>query len=474
MRAVRASSWILVGLLATACSARANTSVPACIATAAAANSGALRFPIQRAGACLVDAAGAPVWLTGEAAWSLIVRLDDAGLDRYLADRRARGINALVVNLVEHKYADHPPANLAGDAPFTTPGDFSTPSEPYFAHADRVLARAAAAGIVVLLAPAYLGFKGEDEGWYVEVRRSGPDKMRAYGRFLGKRYRNQPNLIWLEGGDTPPMSARKEVDALVAGIREADTTHLHAAHSTRYHSALDDYDRPWLDLNTTYSDCEGHGRALQRDATRRRTIPTLFIEGTYEGENASPACILSQAYRTLLSGAAGHMFGNRPLWLFDPGWPAALDSPGSRAMQHLAKLVADRNLRPLTPDFTGTLVSGDNLSVARTPSGTLLAFVDAGPRTLTVAPSFTTTATATATAPAAPPASPPRAAAPGAASPATAAGTASPTAPSRRTARWFDPAEGTFRDAGTHDAIRPLKVTSPAGGPWLLIVEPAP
>lgn len=394
-----------------------------------------MRFPIKRAGPCLVDGEGAPVWLHGEAAWSLIVRLDDDGLDRYLADRRARGVNALVVNLIEHKYADHPPLDLAGDPPFTTPGDFATPGEAYFAHVDRVLARCAAAGMVVLLAPAYLGFKGEDEGWYAEVRRNGPGKLRAYGRFLGTRYRAQPNLIWLEGGDTPPMDARREVDALVAGIREADTVHLHAAHSTRYHSALDDYDRPWLDLNTTYSDCEGHGRALRRDATRRRSIPTLFIEGTYEGEKASLACTISQAYRALLSGAAGHMFGNRPIWLFDDGWQAALDSPGSRAMQRLAELVAARDLRALVPDFTGAFVSGEGVSAARAPSGALLAFIEAGPRTLTVAASATA---------------------------------------GRRTARWFDPTDGTTRDAGTQAANQRLALTSPGTGPWLLIVEAAP
>lgn len=458
---MRPSCWILVGLFAIACNARANTTVPTC-SSAGARRSDTLRFPIKRTGPCLVDGAGAPVWLNGEAAWSLIVRLDDDALGRYLADRRARGINALVVNLVEHKYADHPPANLAGDAPFTTPGDFSTPSEPYFAHVDRVLARAADAGIVVLLAPAYLGFKGEDEGWYDEVRRSGPDKLRTYGRFLGKRYRNQPNLIWLEGGDTPPMAARKEVDALVAGIREADTTHLHAAHSTRYHSALDDYDRPWLDLNTTYSDCEGHGRALQRDATRRRTIPTLFVEGTYEGEKASLACTISQAYRTLLSGAAGHMFGNRPIWLFDSGWQAALDSPGSRAMQHLAKLVADRDLRGLVPDFKGTLVSGEDISAARSPSGITLAFLESGPRTLTVAASAS---------PAPIPAGPAPTSAGSAAGPAG-SGSAS-TGPARRAARWFDPATGTTRDAGSIDPTKPTALTSPSGGPWLLIVEDA-
>jgi hypothetical protein len=429
MKRVRLWCWILGVAASLCCGARAGTTVPDC---PVAGQPGPLRFPIQRAGACLVDATGAAVWLHGEAAWSLLVRLDDAELDRYLADRRARGVNALVVNLIEHRFADHAPNNRAGEPPFTTAGDFATPNEAYFAHVDRALTRAAAAGMAVLLAPAYLGYDGGNEGWYVEIRRNGPDRMRAYGRFLGARYRAAPNLVWLEGGDAPPMAAGDEIEALVAGIREADPVHLHAAHSTRYRSALDDYDRPWLDLNTTYSDCEGHGRQLRRDATRRRGIPTMFLEGTYEGEKASLACTISQAYRTLLSGASGHVFGNKPIWLFDPGWPEALDSPGSRAMQHLAGLVAARDLRGLVPDFTGALVSGDGVSAARSRSGTTLAFVDAGPRTLRVAP---------------------RAGA------------------SSRRAAWFDPASGTTTDAGSHDPGKPLELGAPPGGPWLLIVD---
>ncbi|HMG23396.1 MAG TPA: DUF4038 domain-containing protein, partial [Kofleriaceae bacterium] len=414
--------------LGVSCSARGSNAIPDC---APQARSGALQFPIKRAGACLVDAGGAPVWLHGEAAWSLLVQLDDAELDRYLADRRARGVNALVVNLIEHKYAARAPRNRAGDPPFTTPGDFATPNEAYFAHVDRALARAAAAGMVVLLAPAYLGYDGGEEGWYVEIRRNGPAALAAYGRYVGARYRSAPNVVWLEGGDAPPMKAGDEIEALVAGIREADPVHLHAAHSTRYRSALDDYDRPWLDLNTTYSDCEGHGRTLRRDALRRRTIPTLFIEGTYEGEKASLACTISQAYRTLLSGASGHMFGNRPIWLFDPGWPAALDSPGSRAMQQLAALIAARDLRGVTPDFDGAVISGDGIAAARSRSGAALAFIESGPRSVRVA-----------------------------------AG-----APGTRHAVWFVPATGAVIDAGRHDASRPLELTSPPGGPWLLIVE---
>jgi hypothetical protein len=115
MRSVRPSCWILGAALALACGARATAPVPAC----AGPRSGALQFPLRRAGACLVDAAGDAVWLQGEAAWSLVVQLDDAELDRYLADRRARGVNALVVNLIEHRglrseqpFVRRPPRNV--------------------------------------------------------------------------------------------------------------------------------------------------------------------------------------------------------------------------------------------------------------------------------------------------------------------------------------------------------------------------
>lgn len=417
-------------ILAMSCGARPHAPFPACPDPGPP---GPLRFPIARRGACLVDAGGAAVWLHGEAAWSLLVRLDDAELDTYLADRRARGVNALLVNLVEHKFADHPPLDRAGNPPFTTPGDFATPNEVYFGHVDRALARAAAAGMVVLLAPAYLGDRGGDEGWYAEIRNSGPDKLRAYGRFLGARYRATPNLIWVLGGDAPPMAAGDEIEALVAGLRETDPVHLHTAHSARYRSALDDYDRPWLDINTTYSDCEGHARQLRRDALRRRSIPTLFIEGTYEGEQASLSCTISQAYRTLLSGGAGHVFGNKPIWLFDPGWQAALDSPGSRTMQHLARLIAAHDLRDLVPDFDGPIAT-PGIAAARSHAGATLAFVEIGPRTVHV--------------------------------PARRG--------SARHASWFYPASGMTLPAGDHDPGRAVELTSPPGGPWLLIVEDTP
>ena len=79
------------------------------------------------------------VLLQGDAAWSLIANttLDEARF--YIEDRRRKGFNTLIVSLIEYCFAQDPPRNLAGDEPFTTPGDFRTPNEAYMAHAERVL-----------------------------------------------------------------------------------------------------------------------------------------------------------------------------------------------------------------------------------------------------------------------------------------------------------------------------------------------
>src|SRR5215467_4135784 len=85
----------------------------------------------------LVDQRGDAFLIQGEAPWSLIVGLTTNEVNLYLSDRHAKGVNFLVVNLIEHQYAggDNPflaPTNRYGQPPFLTPGDFTTPNEPYF------------------------------------------------------------------------------------------------------------------------------------------------------------------------------------------------------------------------------------------------------------------------------------------------------------------------------------------------------
>ncbi len=54
----------------------------------------------------------------------------------------------------------------------------------------------------MLLTPSYVGNGGGGEGWYHHMVESGAEKMRGYGRFVGARYRDLDNIVWVQGETT--------------------------------------------------------------------------------------------------------------------------------------------------------------------------------------------------------------------------------------------------------------------------------
>jgi hypothetical protein len=339
----------------------------------------------------LVDQNGAPFLIHGDTPWSLIVGLTRQEAEQYLENRRRKGFNSIIVNLIEHKYRG--PVNRYGDGPFTTPGDFSTPNEKYFEHADWVIRKAAEKGIQVFLAPIYLGYIGTDEGWIEESLANGPEKCRAWGQYVGKRYRNFDNLVWIIGGDRNPDKARDHVNAVARGIKEFDHRHLFTAHCHPENSALEQYkDDGWLHVNNTYTYGIVHKKLLA-DYRRAPAMPYFLTESTYEGEhNATPVQIRRQAYWAILCGAAGQFLGNRPIWLFDPGWQTAMDATGSQDMVRLKALFNSRPWHELVPDVKREVVIDglgefnglDYLAAARTADGgSVMAYLPSS-RTFTV------------------------------------------------------------------------------------------
>lgn len=341
------------------------------MARRAASPAGIFPLRVVRGKRYLVQANGKPFFLVGDAAWSLIAQLRTDDAARYLADRRRKGFDAVLVNLIEHKFAAHAPADAYGDAPFTKRGDFGTPNPRYFAHVDAVIAQARADGILVLLAPAYLGNEGGDQGWWKEMEANGVAKLRAFGRYLGARYRRFPNILWVEGGDfDPPPGGRKLVDAVADGIRSTDPAALQTFHGSRQTSALAYWQSPpdWLRVNTIYTDDETVvANALAQ--YRRSTMPFFLVEGTYENEGVAAAGVRQQAYQTVLSGGSGSVMGNNPIWLFANGWQAALDSPGSKSMTAFSALFDSLPWWQLRPDVSHRLLlsrggSGATVAVA--------------------------------------------------------------------------------------------------------------
>ncbi|WP_207482602.1 apiosidase-like domain-containing protein [Arenibaculum pallidiluteum] len=402
----------------------------------------------------LADARGEPFLIHGDTAWSLIAQLTREEVDRYLADRRRRGFNTLLVSLIERRFARNAPANAYGEQPFLTPGDFGTPNERYFVHADWVLRRAREEGFLVLLAPAYVGAGGGDQGWYREMVASGPDTLQRYGTFLGRRYRDYGNILWVHGGDENPPD-RRLPEAIARGIRSIDPGSLHTAHTARDSTATEYWrGAPWIGVDTIYTYGSVRSAAL-RQYSRSSRIPFFLIEAIYENEHeATEQSLRAQAYYALLSGAAGQVFGSNPIWHFDGpglfdaplGWREALDGPGSRSMTQLRRLMDGLKWWQLDPDLDGTLLVEGSRSAegpavaARSGDGSLgLVFMPTARR---IAIDLGRLA-----------------------------------GPWVR-ARWYDPADGSFRDAapplgatGRRSFEPDAKGNSSGYGDWLLVLE---
>lgn len=327
----------------------------------------ALALRVGRDRRHIVDDSGDAVLIQGDAAWSLIANMsvDDAAW--YLDQRSAQGFNAVLINLIERLFAADAPRDLSGAEPFTTPGDFTTPNEAYWAHAEQVVDLARERGIIAILYPAFLGYpqphypgyEGQAEGWYDEVVANGPEGCRAYGEYLGRRLGGYANVIWSIGADRNPEQARGGLEAIAAGIKSTAPGDLMTAQMLPEHSAAEHYpDADWLDVLSTYS-YSIIPRLLERDWSSMPTRPFFLVETAYENEhNTSQLQLRRAAYWSVLGGGVGHVMGNKPIWMFDPGWKDEVESDGAAGLTRWGEFFRSIDWSTLVPDHEKTLVSG--------------------------------------------------------------------------------------------------------------------
>ena len=400
----------------------------------------------------LIDQNDAPFLLQGDAGWSVMVAATDSEVEGYFENRRQKGFNSVLVNLIEHRFSEHPPLNANGDAPFTITGDFTTPNEKYFAHADWVIRKAAENGILVLLCPIYLGYKGTEEGWIEELKKLDPEKCLEYGQYLGKRYKDFDNIIWVMGGDRDPRDVGEKIDLIALGIREFDRRHLFTAHGYSEVSTPDQFGSGgWLDINSSYK-CGAVHQRVDSDYNSQPVMPVFLIESCYEGEhNASAVQIRRQAYWAVLCGGFGHVFGNNPIWHFngrtlypfEGTWQQAMDLPGSVDMMIWGQLFRSRAWSDLVPDRKHEVVTAglgefegdDYLAAGRTAGGsTVIAYMPTS-RTITVE--------------------------------------MAKIAGNQVKGWWFNPRSGEASDAGLFPARGTHDFTPPGEGDWVLVLDDA-
>jgi hypothetical protein len=308
----------------------------------------------------LTDQGNRPFFWLGDAAWSLIAQLNKADVNYYLDDRAHKGFTVILVNLIEHKFSDHAPANYYNQLPFLGK-PFITPNEKYFLQADYVIRAAAERGITVLLCPLYLGWDFGNEGWGKEVKEASKEDLREWGRFVGTRYTTYDNIIWCIGGDTDPSAEKDKIRACVEGILETDKRHLLTAHNSAEHFAISPWgNEDWIGINSVYSYSKTLYEMFKVAYDKLPLMPYFLIESAYENEHHStPQTLRSKAYQSLLCGGMGCIFGNCPIWNFSSDstfcvlsdWKPQLNHPGSVSMNYMQKLFRSRPWYLLVPDF---------------------------------------------------------------------------------------------------------------------------
>jgi hypothetical protein len=331
-----------------------------------------------------LEAGGKPFFWLGDTGWLLLGKLNREETERYFARREAQGYNVIQVMVLHRPEMTNPitgPALVDGDVarPRTTPGnDPARAGEyDYWDHLDWVIDRAAAHGIYLALVPAW--------GTFAEMRKLTVDTAPVYGRFLAERYRDKPNVIWINGGDTHADMATLAWQALGKTIKAIDPNHLMTFHPFgRTDSSWVFQDADWLDFNMFQSGHQDYAQDTQRcawgednwryvedDWKRTPVKPTIDGEPSYEniphGLDKTPepiwqaADVRRYAWWSVMAGAFGHTYGENSVmqfhftgaksayWAHIP-WQEAVDAPGATQMHYLKDLILSRPFADRVPD----------------------------------------------------------------------------------------------------------------------------
>jgi hypothetical protein len=367
-----------------------------------------LTFSITHAGAqlrvsdnkrYLVKEDGKPFFWLGDTAWELFHRLSREEAIKYLKNRADKGFTVIQAVALAEIDGLHDP-NPYGEVPLEN-DDPTKPREAYFQHVDFIINQAAQLGLYIGLLPTW-GDKIFKDKWGVGPEIFNADNARVYGKWIGNRYKDKKNVIWILGGDRNP---RDEKDiaiwrAMAAGVEEGvggaeralmtfhpQPNDMQDGGSSKYF-----HNDAWLDFNMFQT---GHCREnnvwdrVQVVYNRTPVKPVLDGETLYEDH---PVCfnakdlgtssaydIRKHAYFDVFAGAFGHTYGCHDVWqMWAPNrtpinaphfpWYVALDLPGAGQMQYLRHLVESRPMLDRVPDqsvITTAMGANDHIQATR-------------------------------------------------------------------------------------------------------------
>lgn len=323
---------------------------------------------------------GLPFFWLADTAWELFHRLDEKQAAFYLKTRKEQGFNVVQGVVLAELDGIHTP-NANGDRPFLDLENWEY-NEAYFNHVDRVLDLALEQDIHIALLPTW-GDKLFKNSWGIGPEVFTPAKAYSYGKWIGKRYRDRKNLIWVLGGDRDPREKSSDVEVwnqMAKGILETQNPEnpilitFHPQPSEPGGSSNWFHESEWLSFNmhqTGHCPNQPTYDKISHDLSLFPQKPTLDGEPMYEEH---PKCFnakelgYSEAvdirrimYWNVFAGAAGQTYGCHAVWqMYDldktpvnaplKPWHKSLDLEVANQVKHLKTLMLNQSYFNRIPD----------------------------------------------------------------------------------------------------------------------------
>ncbi|WP_258105743.1 glycoside hydrolase family 140 protein [Marinoscillum sp. MHG1-6] len=331
---------------------------------------------------------GEPFFWLGDTGWLIFKKLDRGEIIKYLDDRKDKGYNVIQVMLlhnvdVESFQGDKALVDNNVATPNVTEGD--DPNDPeqydYWDHVAFAVEMAQERDMFMACVPVW--------GTPVSNDNVTVDEAKDYASFLANRFKDYPNIIWLNGGDIRGDDHQEVWLQIGATLDSLDDQHLITFHPRgRTMSSEWFHDESWLDFNMFQSGHRNYDQDTAYDSHRfgpdnwkyisveynkQPTKPTLDGEPSYEGIphglhdttevywNADD--IRRYAYWSVFAGGAGFTYGHNAVMQFyraeDNGnrafgarefWIEGLNHPGAGQMEHLKTLMLSKPYFERIPD----------------------------------------------------------------------------------------------------------------------------
>lgn len=324
---------------------------------------------------------GKPFLWLGDTAWLLLKKCTRDETIKYLDTRQQQGFNVVQVMVIhsldEAKNAYGSAAVEGKDVSKTivTPGNrFGVKDEyDYWDHLDWVVDQANRRRLQMALVPV----------WGSNVKSITPAQAEKYAAFLAERFKDKPNIIWLNGGDIRGSEGMDVWQTIGKTLRAKEPNHLITFHPRGRYSSTDWFhNEPWLDFNMFQSGHrnyaqdndpkephrfgEDNWRYAVADRAMSPTKPTLDGEPSYENipqglhDAKQPrwdaAAIRRYAYWSVFAGGAGFTYGENSVMQFykktdksapygaEKEWLETINAPGAKQMRFVKELMMSRPL----------------------------------------------------------------------------------------------------------------------------------